>query len=65
MTAGKPIHPTRDFERNHLFLEQMRHFLEVIKGQAKPECSLEDGIKALQLALAAHASQARGQIIYI
>ncbi|MDD2696216.1 MAG: Gfo/Idh/MocA family oxidoreductase [Anaerolineales bacterium] len=44
------------FERNHLFLEEMRHFLEVVRGQAEPACSLEDGYQALRLALAAHRS---------
>lgn len=41
------------FERNHLFEAQMRHFLEVASGQAAPLCTLEDGIRALELALAA------------
>ncbi len=44
------------FERNHLFLAEMRHFLEVIRGQAKPACTLHDGRKSLELALAAHLS---------
>jgi predicted dehydrogenase len=57
--------PPQGFERNHLFLEQMRHFQEVVQGRAEPICSLEDGVKALQLSLAAHASQDQGQIIYI
>jgi predicted dehydrogenase len=51
------------FERNHLFLAQMRHFLDVARGQVEPLCTLEDGIKALQLALAVHASQAQGKMI--
>lgn len=55
--------PPPGFERNHLFLAQMQHFLEVIHGQAQPLCTLDDGIKALQLALAAHTSQKQGIII--
>jgi predicted dehydrogenase len=51
------------FERNHLFLAQMRHFLEVASGIATPLCTLEDGIRALQLALAAHTSQNQGIIV--
>jgi len=63
---GWQVHPPPPgFERNHLFLEQMRHFQEVVRGQVGPKCSLEDGIKALQLALAAYASQAQEQMIYI
>jgi predicted dehydrogenase len=48
------------FERNHLFLAQMRHFIEVVRGQAEPLCTLEDGIQALRLALATHKSQQDG-----
>ena len=55
--------PPEGFERNTLFLEQMRHFLDVARGQAQPLCTLQDGIEALRLALAAHASQAQGQLI--
>lgn len=51
------------FERNHLFLAQMRHFLEVANGIAAPLCTLEDGIRGLQLALAAHTSQNQGIIV--
>ncbi len=45
--------PPAGFERNDLFLAQTRHFLEVASGQAAPLCALEDGIRALELALAA------------
>jgi predicted dehydrogenase len=50
------------FERNHLFLDQMRHFIEVVKG-AQPVCTLEDGIQALRLALAAKESQKTGHAL--
>lgn len=46
-------HLPAGFERNDLFLAQTRHFLEVASGQAAPLCTLEDGIRALELALAA------------
>jgi len=39
------------FERNTMFVEQMRHFIAVIRGEEAPVCSLEDGIAALKLAL--------------
>jgi len=58
-------YPTPDgFERNHLFLAQMHHFLDLVRGQVEPLCTLDDGIKALKLALAVHTSQAQGKIIY-
>jgi predicted dehydrogenase len=56
---------TENFERNHLFLAQMEHFLEVIKLRTTPMCSLEDGIQALRLSLAAHKSQNQGALIHL
>ena len=45
-------HP-EGFERNDLFLAEMSHFIEVITGDADPVCGMQDGIRALQIALAA------------
>jgi predicted dehydrogenase len=44
------------FERNWLFMEEMKHFLALTRGEAQSLCTLEDGIEALKLTLAAHAS---------
>lgn len=41
------------FDRNDMFLDQTRHFLDVVRGAAQPVCTLEDGARALALALAA------------
>jgi predicted dehydrogenase len=49
--------PPEGFERNQLFVSQTRHFIELTRGEPKPICSLEDGIMALRLALAALESQ--------
>jgi len=45
--------PLAGFERNQLFLAQTAHFLQVASGQENPLCSLQDGIRALELALEA------------
>ncbi len=55
--------PPEGFERNQLFVAQTRHFIETVRGEKEPVCSLEDGIKALQLALAAHESQKTGHVV--
>jgi len=55
--------PPEDFERNQLFLTQTRHFIEVVRGEKEPLCSLEDGVQALRLALAAYESQNTGRRI--
>ena len=43
------IPPPERFERNDLFLAEMRHFIEVVAGAAEPVCDLVDGIRALQI----------------
>jgi len=48
--------PPEGFDRNQLFLMQTRHFIETARGESEPVCSLEDGIMALSLALAAKES---------
>jgi predicted dehydrogenase len=56
-------YPVRDgFERNHLFIAQTHHFLKVASGEAVPVCTLEDGIRALELALAARESSSTGYL---
>jgi predicted dehydrogenase len=51
--------PAEGFERNTLFLEEMRHFIDVVGGDAQPRCTLQDGIRALKIVLAAKRSAAR------
>ena len=50
--------PPEGFDRNQLFVAQTRHFIETVRGEAEPVCSLDDGIRALEMALAAKESQA-------
>lgn len=57
--------PPEGFERNQLFVAQMCHFIEVVRGEKEPICSLEDGVQALHLALAAHKSQETGRMVKI
>ncbi len=42
-----------DFERNALFAAQMKHFIAVAESKAEPICTLEDGVRAVELVLAA------------
>jgi len=55
--------PPDGFQRNTMFFEQMRHFVAILHGEAAPLCTLEDGVRALQLSLAAIASQRQGRMI--
>ncbi len=51
------------FERNQLFLDQMRHFLAVARDVEQPLCTLSDGIWAQKLAMAAHQSARSGSVV--
>ena len=53
-----------NFERNDLFLAEMRHFIDVVRGEADSLCTLDDGVLALQLAIAVHDSARNERIIH-
>jgi predicted dehydrogenase len=55
--------PPDGFERNAMFLAEMRHFMAVIRGEAQPVCSLAEGRRALELALAAYKSSANQAMV--
>ena len=54
--------PPDGFERNWLFMEEMRNFLAVARGEAQPACTLADGLRALEISLAARDSALDGQV---
>ncbi|NPV86541.1 MAG: Gfo/Idh/MocA family oxidoreductase [Anaerolineae bacterium] len=56
--SWKTFSPPQGFERNDMFLDEMRHFLAVIRGEEQSICTLEDGIRTLSLALQAMEYQA-------
>jgi len=45
-----------EFERNTLFVDEMRNFLSALIGSEGPACTLEDGVRALEISLAVHRS---------
>jgi predicted dehydrogenase len=49
----KTIDPPPNFERNQLFLAEMRHFIAVANGQEQALCTLEDGMAALKAVMQA------------
>jgi len=62
-SAWEVVLPPDGFERNHLFFEKMRHFLAVARGEESPRCTLQDGIRALELALGAHESASAETVV--
>jgi predicted dehydrogenase len=57
------VPPPPDFERNHLFLAEMAHFLSVVCGEETSACTLEDGLAALAITDAVHRSARDGVIL--
>jgi predicted dehydrogenase len=51
------------WERNVMFMDEMRHFLAVIRGEVTPSCTLEDGVRVMQLISAIQASNESGRRI--
>ncbi len=51
------------FARNQLFTAEMQNFIDIVRGAAQPRCTLQDGIQALRLALAARQSAQTGQLV--
>jgi predicted dehydrogenase len=46
-----------------MFLDEMRHFLAVARGEEAPSCTLADGERVLRLALAALESSRTGKAV--
>jgi len=51
------------FDRNDLFLAQTRHFINIVRGQEEPVCTLGDGIRSQELVQAARESEAEGRLV--
>jgi YrbI family 3-deoxy-D-manno-octulosonate 8-phosphate phosphatase len=45
------------FERNDMFLSEMKHFVDVVCGNAEPICTLHDGERVLKLVLSENSSK--------
>lgn len=52
-----------NFERNEMYIEEMKHFLACLAGKERPLIGIEDGEKVLAIALAAKKSMAKGKVI--
>lgn len=65
--AGKndwEVYPlSAGWERNVMFMEQMKHFIAVVHGEAKPICTLDDGVRVQRLVDAVQKSNAKGCVV--
>ena len=57
--------PPPDFERNHLFIAEMAHFLSVVRNEEEPAITLEDGLAALAITEAVHRSAREGEVQHV
>ncbi len=53
------------WERNVMFLEQMKHFVAVARGEAEPSCSLDDGMRVQKLVHAVYESNSTGRAVNV
>jgi predicted dehydrogenase len=44
------LEPPDRFERNVMFLDELEHFIDCLKFHREPNCSLQDGVRALEIA---------------
>ena len=51
------------FDRNDLFIAQTRHFINIVRRQEEPVCTIEDGIRTQKLVQAARESESYHRII--
>jgi predicted dehydrogenase len=43
------VPPPTGFDRNAMFLDEMRHFLACLRGEARPRCTLRDGRASVEI----------------
>ena len=68
MLAGLPRalwRRTRRGDYGASFLGEWQHFIDCVRRGAQPECTLTDGRRALEIAITAAQSDARGQAVRI
>jgi predicted dehydrogenase len=53
----------QQLDRNQLFLDETKHFLECVRTRSKPVVDLHEGIWSLRMAMAAKESIATGRVI--
>ncbi len=51
-----------EWERNVMFQEQTRHFVDIVNGKAEPSCTLEDGIQVMKIITSVHGIAEDGKV---
>jgi len=53
------------WERNVMFMEEMKHFLAVARGEVDPVCPLQDGVRVSKLIEAIRISSREGRLVQL
>lgn len=54
-----------NFERNQLFVDELKLFLQCVETRRQPIVTLQDGVQSLRIALAAKESIATGRVVQL
>ncbi len=57
------VHSFEGFDRNELFLDELRHFLDCIERRQRPDVDLAAGVESLRIALAVKKSIASRRLV--
>lgn len=55
----------KGYDKNQMFIDEMRHFIDVLKGKENSITDIYNAERSLKIALAAKDSAARGRAVYI
>ena len=68
-TAGKTVYvdllDVPGYERNQMFLDEVRHFVACVRGEEQPAIPLSEGIGVLRVALAVKTSMRSGRSVEV
>ena len=64
-TGTAQIHRFEGFDRNQLFLDELRHFLACLRGEEKSVVDLREGTRSLKISLAADSSLQSGEAVWV
>jgi predicted dehydrogenase len=57
------LHPAKDIDRNEMYVAELRHFLDCVRGNCTPTISADDGRRVLEIALAAKQSSRDRRVV--
>lgn len=63
--AWTDIYPERVIDRNEMYIEELRHFLQCVRKGAEPVISAEDGKRIVEIATAVKRSSSEGRIVEV